>query len=263
MLNCHLKRKVFFFEGIIMEIVDCQKYQVDSFVGKRIREKRLKMGLTLSDVGDKLGISHQQVQKYELAESKISVFILFQFGKIFSVDASYFFKGCELFFQRQNKLEGNFIKIRREKPLNIILVEDDPAEELILRRALNDIDSTLNIIVLRDGGTLIDFLRNKKTNIDFPRPDIIIMDLNVPNQDGVSLLKEIKRDREVCDIPVVILTNSINFDDMISCYRSNASGFMCKGYEYDEFKSHLKTCIKYWSDVVILPSQSKSFLNIS
>lgn len=234
-----------------------QNYQVDVFVGKRIREKRLKMGFTLSDVGEKLGVSHQQVQKYEQAQSKITALVLFQFGKIFGVDPSYFFQGCDIYFERQQKLEGDFIKIVRKNPLNVIVVEDDPAEELILRKACDEIDLELNLFVLHEGGAMIDFLRNRKTNIDFPRPDIILMDLNIPQHDGFSLLKEIKRDRDICDIPVIILTNSINFDDMLSCYRAHASGFMCKGYEYEEFKSHLETCMIYWSDVVVLPSQSK------
>lgn len=240
-----------------MGTVDSKNYQIDAFVGKRIREKRLKMGYTLSDVGEKLGVSHQQIQKYEQAQSKITALVLYQFGKIFGVEPSYFFQGCDLFFERQQKLEGDFIKVERDFPLNVIVVEDDPAEELVFRKACGEISVPINLLVLHDGGSIIDFLRNRNTNIDFPRPDIILMDLNIPHHDGFSLLKEIKRDRDICDIPVIILTNSINFDDMMSCYRSHASGFMCKGYEYESFKSHLETCMKYWSEVVVLPSQSK------
>ncbi|MBA4310669.1 MAG: hypothetical protein C0425_10090 [Chlorobiaceae bacterium] len=234
-----------------------KNHQIDCFVGKKIREKRVQMGYTLSDIGEILGVSHQQVQKYELAQSKITALILYQFSKIFSVEPSYFFQGCDLFFERQQKLEGDFIKINRQAPLNVILVEDDPSDEFILRRACEEMDVSLNLFVFHEGGSIIDFLRNRKISIDFPRPDIILLDLNIPQHEGLSFLREIKRDKNICDIPVIVLTNSINFDEMLSCYRSYASGFIWKGYKYDDFKSHLEICMKYWSDVVALPSLSK------
>lgn len=231
--------------------------QIDFFIGKKIREKRLQMGYTLSDIGEKLGVSHQQIQKYELSQAKITALLLYQFSKIFGVDPSYFFQGYDLFSDRQQKLEGSFIKINRQTALNVLLIEDDPSDAFILRRSFEEIDLPINLFILYDGESMIDFLRNRKTSIEFPRPDIILLDINIPEYTGLSLLREIKKDKNICDIPVIVLTNSIHFDDMLSCYRSHASGFIWKGYKYDEFKSHLEICIKYWSNVVILPSSSK------
>jgi DNA-binding response OmpR family regulator len=106
----------------------------------------------------------------------------------------------------------------------------------------------------------LDFLRNKTTSVDFPRPDVILLDLNIPKRDGATVLREIKRDRDISDIPVIIMTNSINFQEMISCYKSFAAGYICKPFDFDIFQNCIDSFARYWAQSVVLPSRSHGLL---
>ncbi len=241
-----------------MQSAEMQKL-LDQYIGRRLREKRQKRGLTLSDMADKLAVSHQQIQKYEQAQSRISAYTLFQLSEILGVDPGYFYHGYESYYRRLEKaqLNGEMIVHDRESVFNVLIVEDNAADELLTRRAFKCCSITTNLLVLHDAYSTIDFLRNKITNVDFPRPDLILLDLNLPKNDGVSILREIKRDREINDIPVVILTNSLSYNDMLSCYKNNASGFICKSFEFDVFQRHVESCLTYWSKTVVLPNRAQ------
>jgi CheY-like chemotaxis protein/DNA-binding XRE family transcriptional regulator len=231
-------------------------HSLDLYIGKRIRESRQKQGLTLNDVGEKIGVSHQQIQKYEQGQARLSAIALYQMGRILGVDTHYFFRGFEHFTTKDEVLKGDIIIPDRERALNILLVEDDPADELLTRRALDESSISVKIFALHDGVAVLDFLRRRTTQIDFPRPDIIILDLNIPKRDGHTVLKELKRDRDLCDIPVIILTNSINFQEMMSCYRQHASGYICKSFDFDVFQQSLEHLVLYWARAVALPHRS-------
>jgi CheY-like chemotaxis protein/plasmid maintenance system antidote protein VapI len=232
--------------------------ELDMHVGKRLREKRQKLGMTLAYVAERLGVSHQQIQKYEQAQSRISAGMLYQIGQLYGVPSQYFFDGFQSSKQKLGeKRSTDIICHNREKALNILLVEDDPTDELLTRRALEAANHKVNIFCVHDGAQAIEFLRYKTMNVDFPRPDIVLLDLNIPKRDGHYVLKEIKRDRDIQDIPVVILTNSISVQEMISVYKNQASGYISKSFDFDLFQKSMVGFVEYWSLVVVLPNTSQ------
>ncbi|MES2253348.1 MAG: response regulator [Pseudomonadota bacterium] len=241
------------------EMIEPQK-DLDHYIGKRLREKRQKLGLTLTDLAEKLGVSHQQIQKYEQAQSRVSAITLYHLGEILGVEPSYFFQGFSAFKKKTERVAGDVIVPDRESVLNILLVEDDAADELLTRRAFDECSVSVNLFTVHDGVVALDFLRNKSTSVDFPRPDIILLDLNIPKRDGATVLREIKRDRDMSDIPVIIMTNSINFQEMILCYKAYASGYICKPFDYDVFQNSIESLASYWAKSVVLPNRSHGLL---
>jgi DNA-binding response OmpR family regulator len=85
----------------------------------------------------------------------------------------------------------------------------------------------------------------------------VLLDLNIPKRDGQTVLKEIKRDREIQDIPVIILTNSISVQEMIMVYKNQASGYISKSFDYDVFQKNMIGLVDYWSTVVVLPNTAQ------
>jgi CheY-like chemotaxis protein len=159
--------------------------------------------------------------------------------------------------KKGEKVNTDIISHNLEKPLSILLVEDDPTDELLTRRALEAADHKVHIFCVHDGAQAIEFLRYKTMNVDFPRPDIVLLDLNIPKRDGQTVLKEIKRDREIQDIPVIILTNSISVQEMIMVYKNQASGYISKSFDYDVFQKNMIGLVDYWSTVVVLPNTAQ------
>ncbi len=163
---------------------------IDIFIGSRVRERRQKLEWTLIDLGNRLGVSHQQIQKYEHGITRITAGILFELSEIFGVSINYFYDG----YEEPNTQEAldKKISVVRHSPLKILLVEDDPTDEMLIRSAILNSDRPFNIHVLHNGRQLIDFLKNKTGSNRFPRPDIIFMNLSLPFLSGLSALKEIK-----------------------------------------------------------------------
>lgn len=227
---------------------------IDLFLGNKLRDFRNKVGWTLADLAEKSGVSHQQIHKYEQGYTKISASMLYKFSKIFSTTPNAFFEG---FNPEQmlniNQLTEGMINLEPKTHINLLLVEDNPADEFLVRKALEKLDYKFNIYCLHEGEDVLVFLRKKQSTTSFQRPDIILLDLNLPKVSGQSILKSIKQDREIQDIPVLVLTSSLNKMDMINAYKNHASGYISKSFDYEVFEKNLKTAISYWVDAVVLP----------
>ncbi|MDR1234452.1 MAG: response regulator [Holosporales bacterium] len=226
---------------------------IETVIGRQLREKRLKRGFTLAEVAMKIGLSYQQIQKYEQAISKISAGVLYRLSILYGVSVDKFFDGLS------GGVLGSPVNIfdhPDNKTINLLMVEDNPGDEEITRKALKAFDN-LNILCVHDGRQTMEVLRYKTLCPEFPRPDLIFLDIYIPRRDGITILKEIKRDREIQDIPVVILTNNLSTDLMATAYKNGASGYICKSFDFLKFKEDLEDCIKYWSNAVILPSAAR------
>ncbi|MFD6107524.1 response regulator, partial [Nocardia salmonicida] len=105
------------------------------------------------------------------------------------------------------------------QPVDILLVEDDPGDELMTREAFEDnkIGNTLHVV--RDGQEALDFIYRTGAHVDAPRPDLILLDLNLPKYDGRQVLEKIKADPELSHIPVVVLTTSAAEEDILRSYK--------------------------------------------
>jgi two-component system response regulator len=132
-------------------------------------------------------------------------------------------------------------------PIDILLVEDNPADVRLTREALKD--ARVRLQVARDGVEAMEMLRAADAE---HRPDLILLDLNLPRKDGREVLQEIKRDDVLRHIPVVILTTSQAEQDILQSYRLGASAFITKPVEIDQFFQVVRSMEQFWVDVVRL-----------
>ncbi len=141
-----------------------------------------------------------------------------------------------------------------DKPIEILLVEDNPGDVRIAIEALKDCRVNNNLSVVEDGVEALSFLRREDGYEGSPRPDLILLDLNLPRKDGHEVLAEIKADTQLRQIPVVVLTTSENERDVLKAYDLNANCYITKPGGLEQFVSVMKSIQYFWSMVVQLPS---------
>ncbi|MDA2891181.1 response regulator [Mycobacterium sp. pW049] len=141
------------------------------------------------------------------------------------------------------------------RTIDVLLVEDDAGDELITREAFeqNKIANTLH--VARDGQEGLDFLYRRGEHETAPRPDLVLLDLNLPKYDGRQLLEQIKSDPELCDIPVVVLTTSSAEEDILRSYKLHANAYVTKPVDLDQFMSAVRQIDEFFVQVVRLPGR--------
>jgi CheY-like chemotaxis protein len=139
------------------------------------------------------------------------------------------------------------------RAIDVLLVEDDPGDELITREALeaNKIKNTLH--VAHDGEEGLDFLYKRGQHTGAPRPDLILLDLNLPKYDGRQLLERVKSDPDLCHIPIVVLTTSSAEEDVLRSYKLHANAYVTKPVDVDQFMSAVKQIEEFFVQVVRLP----------
>ncbi|MFB8280374.1 response regulator [Nocardia colli] len=139
------------------------------------------------------------------------------------------------------------------RPVDILLVEDDPGDELMTREAFEEhnIGSTLH--VARDGQEALDFLFRQGDHLDAPRPDLVLLDLNLPKYNGRQILAKIRADDELSDMPVVILSTSAAEDDVLSSYRLFANAYVTKPADLDQYTSAIKQIDEFFAQLARLP----------
>lgn len=143
------------------------------------------------------------------------------------------------------------------RPVDILLVEDTPSDVRLTREALKDA-KVLNVLyVAEDGVEAMDFLRQRGEHADAPRPDLILLDLNLPRKDGREVLAEIKEDEELKRIPVVVLTTSGAEEDIIRTYSLHANAYVKKPVDLDQFLKVVRSLENFWLAVVSLPPNGK------
>jgi CheY-like chemotaxis protein len=138
-------------------------------------------------------------------------------------------------------------------PIDVLLVEDDPADELITREAFehNKIGNTLHVV--RDGEEALDFLYRRGPHTEAVRPDLILLDLNLPKYDGRQLLEKIKSDPDLNHIPVVVLTTSGAEEDILRSYKLHANAYVTKPVDLDQFMNAVRQIDEFFVQVVRLP----------
>ena len=139
------------------------------------------------------------------------------------------------------------------KALDILLVEDNPADVRLTQEAFRDGKIRNNLIVVKDGAEAMEFLRRRGRYSDSARPDLILLDLNLPRKDGREVLAEIKADPELMRIPVVVLTTSRAEADILKSYDLHANCYVTKPMDLDQFIGIVKSIDNFWLSAVTLP----------
>jgi len=141
------------------------------------------------------------------------------------------------------------------KPIRILIVEDSPSDAFIVNEALEQGQVPTELFAVHDGVEAMEFLRHQGKYADAPRPDIILLDLNMPRKDGREVLAEIKTDEKLKDIPVIVLTSSAADQDVLTAYRLHANCYLAKPVDFSKFKDLVRTIETFWFKNVTLPPQ--------
>ena len=141
------------------------------------------------------------------------------------------------------------------EPIEVLLVEDNPGDVRLTREALRDGKVHNNLSVAPDGVEALAFLRRQGKYADAPRPDVILLDLNLPRKDGREVLEEIKADPSLARIPVVILTSSEAERDIAQAYALHANCYVTKPVDLDQFITVVKSIEDFWFTIVKLPPE--------
>jgi two-component system, chemotaxis family, response regulator Rcp1 len=141
-------------------------------------------------------------------------------------------------------------------PIEVLLVEDSPGDVLLTREAFREANGGIRLHVASDGAEAMAFLLRQGANVEAPRPDLILLDLNLPKMDGREVLALIKGHDSLKLIPTVILTTSEAEADIVKSYQLQANSYLTKPVQLDAFESLVKSINDYWLTKVKLPQQS-------
>ncbi len=144
----------------------------------------------------------------------------------------------------------------REKAIEILLVEDSPSDAQLAIEAMQSAKIANRLSHVEDGVEAMQFLRREGGYRDAPRPDLILLDLNLPRKDGREVLEELKQDPKLKQIPVVVLTTSRAEQDVLRSYSLHANCYITKPVDFTKFMEVVRSIEQFWLAVVTLPRES-------
>jgi two-component system response regulator len=140
--------------------------------------------------------------------------------------------------------------------VDILLVEDSPGNIALTREALEASGTVHRLHVVEDGTDAVDFLFRRERFADAPQPDMVLLDLNLPNKDGRTVLSEIKADANLAQIPIVVLTTSQADEDILRAYQLHANCYVTKPIDFHQFLRIVASIKEFWLGVVKLPRKT-------
>jgi two-component system, chemotaxis family, response regulator Rcp1 len=144
------------------------------------------------------------------------------------------------------------------KIADILIVEDNPGDARLIKEVLNSNKIYTSLHMVKDGVEAMEFLRNEGKYSSVPKPDLIILDLNLPRKDGREVLSEIKSDTELKHIPIVIMTISQAEEDILKSYNLHANCYITKPIDLNQFIKVVKSIEDFWFTIVKLPPKSNN-----
>jgi chemotaxis family two-component system response regulator Rcp1 len=141
------------------------------------------------------------------------------------------------------------------RPIEILLAEDSSTDVMLTKAALKFAKMRNNLHVVKDGVEVMSFLRREGPYAGVPRPDLILLDLNMPRKDGREVLAEVKEDNDLKYIPVVVLTTSQAQEDVIKAYGLHANCYISKPVDFQQFTNVVRAIDNFWFTVVTLPEE--------
>jgi CheY-like chemotaxis protein len=141
-------------------------------------------------------------------------------------------------------------------PIEILLVEDDPGDVTLTREAFADYKVQNSLHVVSDGVEALDFLYRRGAHAEAPRPDLVLLDLNLPRVDGREVLSAVKNDPTLAAIPIVVLTTSDAEEDVLRSYQLHANAYVTKPVDFEQFIKVVQQIDEFFVQVVRLPARS-------
>jgi chemotaxis family two-component system response regulator Rcp1 len=146
-----------------------------------------------------------------------------------------------------------------DRPIQVLLVEDSPGDVRLTREAFRGVRLAVTLHVATDGLDAMAFLRHEGPHAQAPRPELILLDLNLPKMDGREVLARIKEDEGLKAIPTLVLTTSEAEADIATSYQLSANCYLCKPVQFDAFESLVKSINDFWLTKARLPQQAYSW----
>jgi two-component system, chemotaxis family, response regulator Rcp1 len=140
------------------------------------------------------------------------------------------------------------------RPARVLLVEDNEADVRLTREALREAGQEVRLAAVGDGEQAMLYLRREDGYSEVPRPDLVLLDLNLPRKNGLEVLEEMRADGALASIPVIMLTSSAARQDVEACYANGANAFVVKPLELDAFMDLIGAIRGFWLEVAQLPS---------
>ena len=141
------------------------------------------------------------------------------------------------------------------KTVDVLLVEDSQADADLVREAIDGGKLIINLMVVGDGEEAIDYLRRQGKFKDAKRPDLVLLDLNLPKKDGREVLREVKADADLSLITIVVLTTSAADEDILHSYKLHANAYISKPVEFESFIKIVNQVTEFWLSLVVLPKR--------
>ena len=141
-------------------------------------------------------------------------------------------------------------------PIEVLLVEDDPGDVLMTQEAFEEHKVRNHLTVVSDGAEALSYLRREGQHADAIRPDLILLDLNLPKRDGREVLAEVKKDADLGRIPVVVLTTSAADEDILRSYELHANAYVTKPVDFERFIAVVRQIDEFFVSVVKLPPRA-------
>lgn len=145
----------------------------------------------------------------------------------------------------------------RSRPIDLLLVEDNPGDVELTQEALRESKLHVNLHVAIDGEIALAHLWREGAYADVPRPDLVVLDLNLPKIDGREVLERVKGDPGLASIPIVVMTSSSADEDVARSYELHANCFVTKPLDMDQFDKVVRAIDEFWFTVVRLPSETR------
>ncbi len=137
-------------------------------------------------------------------------------------------------------------------PSVILMIDDNPTDVLLIKEAFAFCEANSEIYAAEDGVYALEFLKRQGQNHHAPRPDLILLDLNMPRKNGLEVLAELKADPEFTSIPVIVYTSSVTKEDIKAAYNSHANGYIRKSVDFDECIKTARSIKDFWFSTAIL-----------
>jgi CheY-like chemotaxis protein len=147
---------------------------------------------------------------------------------------------------------------RIDRPMDVLLVEDSPGDVRLTQEAFRDVNPAIQLHVVSDGVEAMAFLRQQGAHANAPRPDLILLDLNLPRMDGRTVLGQIKRDAGLKMIPIIVLSTSELDLDIRKAYQLRANAYVAKPVQFNTFDSVVRSINDFWLTRATLPPASKA-----
>ncbi len=227
---------------------------LDKYVGLKIRERRKALGLTQAELAEVLALSHQQIQRYESGENTISMASVLRIAQALNVKPDCFYENAPLSKTADEDTSNGIIVKTTNRPIRVLLVEDVTTDELLFRKAAEKSSIASDVRTIQNPENVVDFLLKHKAKNDEETPDLVVLDINMPQMNGLELLKKIKENVTLKYLPVIMLTNSVRSKDMLESYANHANGFVQKNSDLLEFFEDINLILQYWSRAIVLPS---------